>query len=68
VQLTTAVAGRDRTAPAEARHRHRHDSACFWDVDDCRWQCAPYPRLTGARDRCTAIGPPVADGSPETKP
>jgi hypothetical protein len=37
VQLTTAVASRDRTAPAEARHRH--DSACFWDVDECRWQC-----------------------------
>jgi hypothetical protein len=36
-QSTAAVAGQVRTVPPEAPHRH--DSACFWDVDECRWQC-----------------------------
>jgi hypothetical protein len=51
VQLTTAVASRDRTAPAQARHRH--DRACFWDVDECRWQCGSYPLVRHALERGT---------------
>jgi|tagenome__1003787_1003787.scaffolds.fasta_scaffold12734387_1 hypothetical protein len=40
-QASTAFAERSRTVPPEARHQH--DSACYWDVDDCRWRCATYP-------------------------
>ena len=53
-QPTAAVTGHVRTAPAEARHRH--DSACYWDVDECRWQCVIDPRVRYALERCTTIG------------
>jgi hypothetical protein len=39
---------------------HRHDSACYWDVENCRWQCATYPGIRYALEHCTAIGQPVA--------
>jgi hypothetical protein len=65
-QSTAAVAGQVRTVPPEAPHRH--DSACFWDVDDCRWQCVTYPGVRYAIEGCTAIGRPVADIGPETRP
>jgi hypothetical protein len=60
-QPTAVLAGHDRTAPPEARHRH--DSACYWDVDECRWQCVTYPLVRYALERCTAIRRPVATTS-----
>jgi hypothetical protein len=65
-QPTAAAAGHARTLHTEARHRH--DSACFWDLDDCRWQCATYPLLGYALERCTATGPSVPDRGPEPRP
>jgi hypothetical protein len=53
-QPTAALAGHARTVTPEARHRH--DSACYWDVDDCRWQCVTYPGARYAPERCTATG------------
>jgi hypothetical protein len=48
--LTTAVEG--LTVHREARHQH--DSSCYWDVDECGWQCGTYPdpvRTTGELGR-----------------
>jgi hypothetical protein len=53
-QSTAAVAGRDRTVPPDARHRHT--SACFWDVDECRWQCVTYPGIRCTPERRPTIG------------
>jgi hypothetical protein len=53
-QPTAALAGHARTVTPEARHRH--DSACYWDVDDCRWRCVTYPGARYAPERCTATG------------
>jgi hypothetical protein len=53
-QSTAAVAGQVRTVPPEAPHRH--DSACFWDVDECRWQCVT--------NRYDGVGPMSATGRP----
>ena len=65
-QSTAAVAGRARTVSPDARHGH--DSACYWDVDECRWQCVTYPRVHDGLAHCTAIGRPVADSRPEGRP
>ena len=65
-QPAPAVEGQARTMPSEARHRH--DSACYWDVDDCRWQCVTYSLVGYALEHCTSIGRPVADNDPETRP
>jgi hypothetical protein len=40
-QPPAALAGRDRTMAAD--ERYQHNSARFWDVDECRWQCATSP-------------------------
>jgi hypothetical protein len=66
LQPSAALAGRARTVPPEARHRH--DNACYWDVDDCRWQCGTHPGVRYALEQCTGIGRPVADSGLETKP
>jgi hypothetical protein len=65
-QPTAVVAELVRTPPSEARHGH--DDARYWDVDECRWQCAAYPGLRYALERCAGIGRPVADTGPETRP
>jgi hypothetical protein len=57
-----------RPAPATAELRHQHSSACYWSIDDCRWQCATYPLVGYALEHCTSIGRPVADDGPETRP
>lgn len=41
--------------------QHRHGNACFWNADDCRWQCAAYPLLGCALEDCTPTGPSVPD-------
>jgi hypothetical protein len=51
-QPTAAVAGEVRAVSPESRHRH--NSACYWDVDECRWQCVTYPGVGYAVERCTA--------------
>jgi hypothetical protein len=65
-QSTAAVAGQVRTVPPEAPHRH--DSACFWDVDECRWQCVTYRYDGVGRGRVSAhgrvSGPMSATGRP----
>jgi hypothetical protein len=61
-QPAVASPGDVRTVPTEAWRRH--DSSCFWDVDECRWQCATYPLLGYAVERRTAIGRPVAHAGP----
>jgi hypothetical protein len=60
---TAAVAGHAGTVPPEAAHRH--DSACFWDVDGCRWLCTTYPLVRYALEHGTAIARPVADRGSE---
>jgi hypothetical protein len=50
-QPIAAVAGRDRTVPLDPRHRHT--SACFWHVDECRWQCVVHPGVGHALEGCT---------------
>ena len=64
-QPTSTVAGRVRTLPPE--QRHRHDSACYWDVHHCRWQCVTYPGVRYALERCTAIARPVDDSGTERR-
>jgi hypothetical protein len=64
-QPTATLARHARTVPPEAQHGH--DSACFWDVQDCRWQCVTHPTVGYTLERCTAIGQAVADGGPETR-
>jgi|tagenome__1003787_1003787.scaffolds.fasta_scaffold19047157_2 hypothetical protein len=63
---TTVVAEAVRTVPPEARHRH--NSACYWHVDECRWQCVTYPGVRYAFEHCTAIARPVPHSGPETRP
>jgi hypothetical protein len=65
-QASTAFAERSRTVPPEPRHQH--DSACYWDVDDCRWQCATYPLVSYALERCTSITRPFAGTGPASRP
>jgi hypothetical protein len=36
-QPTSTLAIPPRTDIGEAPHPH--DTACYWDVDDCRWRC-----------------------------
>jgi hypothetical protein len=62
---TAALAGRAPTVPPEARHRH--DNACYWDVDDCRWQCGTHPLLGDALECCTATGGSAGDNWLKTK-
>ncbi|MCW2637657.1 MAG: hypothetical protein JWQ99_4024 [Blastococcus sp.] len=62
-QPSTASAQPVRTAPPEVRHGH--DSSCYWDVDECRWQCVTYPLVGHAPELYTAIGRPVTDVRPE---
>lgn len=57
-QPTAAPPGDHRTVPTE--ERHRHGRACFWNVDDCRWQCATYRLVDYALEPCIAIGRPIA--------
>ena len=64
-QPSTAFAQPVRTALPEAQHGH--DSTCYWDVDECRWQCVTFPLVGDALERCTAIGRPVTDICPETQ-
>jgi hypothetical protein len=47
---------------------HRHDSACYWDVIECHWQCVPYPLVRYALEHCTAIGRRAADTAAKTRP
>ena len=65
-QPSTAFAERVRTVPLEAGHRH--DGACYWDAEECRWQCVTYSLVGYALEHCTSIGRPVADNDPETRP
>lgn len=65
-QPTATVDEHVLTVPPDARHRH--DSACYWEVEGFRWQCVTYPLVGYALEHCTAIGRPVADSAPETKP
>jgi hypothetical protein len=64
-QSTVAAAGYDHTAPVV---RHEHTSACFWDVEDCRWQCTTYPLLRYALEHCTPTAQTVEDNGPEMRP
>ena len=48
--------------------RHHHSSACYWSVDDCRWQCVTYPLVGHALEHCTALARPVPHTGPETRP
>jgi hypothetical protein len=63
-QTTAAVAGQVRTVPPEAPYSH--DSACYWDVGDCRWQCLIHPLLRYALEHPSANGRPATDT--ETRP
>jgi hypothetical protein len=63
---TTAFAERVPTVPPEAPTRH--DSAGYWDVEECRWQGVTYPGIGYALEHCTAIARPVTDTGPETRP
>jgi hypothetical protein len=65
-QATASVAGQIRPVPAEPRHRH--SSACYWDVDDCHWQCLTYPLVRYALEHSSASERPGADTGPETQP
>jgi hypothetical protein len=65
-QPISPVEGQSRSATPEPRHKHV--GACYWDVDDCRWQCATYPGVRYALEHCTAIGRPVADTGTERRP
>jgi hypothetical protein len=58
-QPTAAVEGRDRTMPPD--ERLQHNSASFWDVDECRWQCATSPGVRYALEP----GPTIPDQKPE---
>jgi hypothetical protein len=62
-QPSAAVAGHARTLLPELLHQH--NSVCFWDVDDCHWQCAMQPTVGYDLERCTAIGRADADSGPE---
>jgi hypothetical protein len=55
-QPASSVAEQIGTVPPAARHQH--DSACYWDVDDCRWQCLGRP--------LRRYGHPSANGRPAT--
>jgi hypothetical protein len=66
LEASSALALAAHTVPPEARHGH--DSACYWDVENCRWRCVTYPGFRSALERCTAIARPVADSRPEARP
>jgi hypothetical protein len=65
-QPTAALAGHAHTVPPEARHRH--GSTCYWELDDCRWQCTTYPRLSYTLDPSTPSARPVLHTGPEARP
>jgi hypothetical protein len=56
-QPTCSDAAQIRTVPPEPRHRH--DSACYWDVDECHWKCLTYPLFGSALEHPIGIGRPV---------
>jgi hypothetical protein len=65
-QPSTAFAERVRTASLETGHRH--GNACYWDVDDCRWQCVSYPLARYALEHCASIARPVLHTDPGRRP
>jgi hypothetical protein len=65
-QPAAALAGRVRPVPREARHRHL--SSCFWDVDECRWQCVTGPGVHYWLEDRAPTGCQVADRGPGTRP
>ena len=64
----TAVLARPTPTVVAPEPRHEHGTACYWDVDDCRWQCVTYPLARYALEHCTALARPVRHTSPETRP
>jgi hypothetical protein len=56
-----------RAATATPEPRHQHGSACYWNVDDCRWQCVTYPLVRYALDHCTALARPVLHTDTEAR-
>ena len=66
-QPTVVVASPTRTVdPPEPLHRH--GTACYWDVDDCRWQCVTYPLDRYPLEHGTSVARPVLHTGPETRP
>ena len=66
LQAGPALAVFAHTVPPEARHRH--DSACYWDVESCRWQCATYPVSPPRSSAAPRSRDPSADNRPEARP
>jgi hypothetical protein len=61
-QPTAPSAGYVRTVPTEVRHRH--SSSCFWDVDQCSWDCVTYSGGRYALEHCTTMSRRGADRGP----
>jgi hypothetical protein len=64
-QPTVTAEGHAHAVAPEVRHEHT--SACFWHVEDCRWQCTTYPLLRYALEHCSPTAQTVEDNGPEAR-
>lgn len=65
-QPTATIARGGATVPPDGRHQHTN--GCFWDVEECRWQCATCQGVRNALARWPPIGRLVEHTGSEFRP